>query len=250
MIFQGLFSLVIAASCVACVSTPEVAVEPEVGVPRGVATVDGLTDCGQDALAGARCLCEVAALRPTQLAVGMRAVREKETHVNKKMSKEKLEKYLSEHPEPAVVGPDGGLYIIDHHHLGRALLNQEIEITYCEILENLRHMGFNEFWQTMEKKSWVYLYDENGKGPLSYSSLPSSLAGLKDDPYRSLAGAVREADGYEKSPIPFAEFQWAAFFRTRIARKILESDFEQAILDGVELAQSPAAAHLPGYRKN
>jgi hypothetical protein len=38
-------------------------------------------------------------------------------------------------------------------------------------------------------------------------------AGMRDDPYRSLAALVRKSGGYEKSTRPFSEFVWANHFR-------------------------------------
>lgn len=38
-------------------------------------------------------------------------------------------------------------------------------------------------------------------------------AGLKDDPFRSVAAFTRYAGGYHKSPQPFAEFRWANHLR-------------------------------------
>ena len=57
-------------------------------------------------------------LRPTQMTVGYREI---ETHAArlKKLAKEKL---VRKHVIPVVKGPKDRLYVIDHHHLCRALL--------------------------------------------------------------------------------------------------------------------------------
>ncbi|MBI3555530.1 MAG: chromosome partitioning protein ParB, partial [Deltaproteobacteria bacterium] len=106
------------------------------------------------------------------------------------------------------------------------------------------------FWDKMAKKSWVYPYDESGRGPRPVSDLPHTVDQMTDDPYRSLAGEVRSAGGYQKSEVPFTEFIWANFFRTRIPAKELNSDFDQAVKDGVKLAHTSAAKALPGYTKD
>jgi hypothetical protein len=39
--------------------------------------------------------------------------------------------------------------------------------------------------------------------------LPSNVSELSNDPYRSLAWAVKSRKGFKATPIPFAEFIWA-----------------------------------------
>jgi hypothetical protein len=199
------------------------------------------------ALAGEKIFkCSVAALRPTQLAVGMAEVGEKEKKL-RGLSPQKLAAYQRKNPEPVVRGPGGALYIIDHHHLARALANLKIDGTYCTQAADLSKLSSGAFWAEMAARKWVYSKDETG-APRPYSALPASVAGLKDDPYRSLAGAVRKAGGYDKSPRPFAEFLWADFFRPRIARADIEADFDKCLQIALLLARSEEAAGLPGYK--
>jgi hypothetical protein len=191
-------------------------------------------------------ICEVASLSPTQLAVGMKEVELKEKKISK-MSSSKLEKYLYENPEPIVKGFAKKLYIIDHHHLARALYELGIKNTYCVLMADLSNMSEYSFWEEMENRKWVYMYDEYGNGPMPYSQLPENVSGLKDDPYRSLAGAVREEGGYEKSKEPFAEFKWADFFRKYFSREELEKNYEECVKKAVKLAHSKEASNLPGW---
>ena len=62
-----------------------------------------------------------------------------------------------------------------------------------------------------------------------------------------VAGFVRAAGGYVKTPGPFEEFQWADFFRRRIKKNCLVNDFEKALRKALRLAASRDAAKLPGY---
>jgi hypothetical protein len=192
--------------------------------------------------------CKVDGLHPTQLAVGMEEVKEKE-HKFKKMDGNELEKYEQDNPEPVVAGPGGALYIIDHHHLARALMDIGVNKTYCTQMADYSRLMAPAFWKKMEEKKWVYTYDEYGNGPRPYSEIPDTVGGLKDDPYRSLAGAVRSAGGYEKTDAPFAEFKWADFFRDKFSRKDLINDFDHSVNKAVKIAHSPAASALPGYLK-
>lgn len=64
------------------------------------------------------------AMRPTQGAVGYLEVRLKMQELRQRAAKpEALESYLKIHPIPAVHGPDGRMYLTDHHHMGLALEN-------------------------------------------------------------------------------------------------------------------------------
>ena len=60
-------------------------------------------------------------LRPTQITVGMREVEDKRKRWRQKRSAKKEMKFLAEHMIPVILGPKNRHYIIDHHHLARAL---------------------------------------------------------------------------------------------------------------------------------
>lgn len=191
-------------------------------------------------------------LSPTQFAVGYREV-EFKAHKIKKMDHDELKDFLKEKPVPVIIGPGGKAYLIDHHHLARAVIDAgNPHKMYCKIEANWSKLDVQKFWSQMIAKNWAYLIDENGEGPRPTSALPPTVKGLKDDPYRSLAWAVREAGGYLKNTTPFSEFKWAEFFRSRIKLDINCSDkeFDSATKSALRLAQSPAASKLPGYKGN
>lgn len=217
------------------------------GISHELRDADQVPACSVSVVESSICITRVSSLHPTQFAVGMIAVKERQEKL-KKLSEHELEKFKRKNPEEGVVGPGGTIYIVDRHHLAVALKRQGIPSTYVEILANYSKMTIEEFWTALDAKHWVYPYDENGKGPLPFRMIPASIDGLKDDPYRSLSAAVREAGGFKKTSIPFAEFQWAQFFRTRIDRATLEKNFDQQIEVGVKLARSPEAEGLPGYQ--
>ena len=204
--------------------------------------------CNASSKVGAQCTCKVLELRPTQMAVGMIEVKERERDLSTKKPK-KLDAYLHSHPEPAVKGPGGALYITDHHHFARALADLKIETTYCKIEEDYSNLTSGPFWDQMKLKQWVFLNDENGGGPHDPKDLPTSVEGLKDDPYRSLAGEVERTGGVKKpnDAPPFFEFIWADFFRPQI--KIDDKNFEGAVDSACTLAISDTARarKLPGY---
>ncbi|TRY21448.1 chromosome partitioning protein ParB, partial [Brevibacillus sp. LEMMJ03] len=74
-----------------------------------------------------------------------------------------------------------------------------------------------------------------------------SITGLKDDPYRSLAGELRRAGGFAKDTTPFSEFLWADFLRRRIPRKSIEDDFSKALDRALAFGRSKDAGYLPGW---
>jgi hypothetical protein len=92
----------------------------------------------------------------------------------------------------------------------------------------------------------VYPYDAKGDRH-HFKDVPKTVADLKDDPFRSLAGELRRAGGYAKDTTPFSEFLWADFLRRRLSRKSVEADFEKAIEKALALAKSKDAVYLPGW---
>ena len=108
----------------------------------------------------------------------------------------------------------------------------------------------------MEDDNEVYLKDQNGN-LITPNDLPISIKDLRNDPFRSLAGAVRESCGFEKggkssSGEDYLEFQWANYFRahwaqTGIPTKDIDTNFDDATDAAQHLAVEKDAASLPGY---
>jgi hypothetical protein len=186
-------------------------------------------------------------LHPTQLTVGMIVVHDKRKHLAG-MSSADRQRYMKEHPMPAVVGPQGKLYVTDHHHLGRAALDAGVATGFFLVEADLSECTLEAFWKEMNENLWVHPLDENGVRH-NYSMIPIKLDQLVDDVYRSLAGYVRDAGGFDKTPTAFAEFIWADFFRRNIAVETVRSDFEIAVRAGLALAQSKWAKNIPGYNR-
>lgn len=185
-------------------------------------------------------------LRPTQLTVGMLEVHEKKKHLAALAPKD-LEDFLQAHPMPTVIGPHGALYITDHHHLARAALEVRVATGYLTIEDDLSELGMKAFWEHMDEQLWVHPLDQNGIRH-QYESLPRHLGDLVDDVYRSLAGYVRDAGGYDKTRTAFAEFIWADFFRRTVPIEDLSADFHEAVRRAKFLARSPLAKGIPGFK--
>jgi hypothetical protein len=189
---------------------------------------------------------EIHRLRPTQITVGLIEVEDKRLRLEA-MKKHEQTDFLLNHPIPAVWGPDGKLYITDHHHLARAAEEAGIDSGFFCVEDDLSMLPIAQFWPQMSAAQWAHPVDQHGN-LCSFNEIPNHLAKLIDDPYRSLAGYVRDAGGYDKTRVAFCEFQWADFFRPRIVIGPTRADFLTAVAAGLKLAASPAAAKLPGYK--
>jgi hypothetical protein len=184
-------------------------------------------------------------LRPTQLSVGYAEV-ELKAQQWARLGKKERKSQLEHHVFPAVLGPGKNYYIVDHHHLGIALLDEGIEEVFVATLDDMSWLEPAVFWRTMEFRAWCHPYDDRGKRR-DYRDLPRRLSQLKDDPYRSLAGLVRNAGGFAKDQAPFVEFLWADFFRPLVAAGLIKKDPQRATREGTLLARSNAARYLPGW---
>jgi hypothetical protein len=179
--------------------------------------------------------------------------KQEKIHDLRKRPGELLE-YLLQHPIRVVLGPDGHAYAIDHHHLALALINEGYETVPMVVEDDFSGLAkgrkpkeaMEKFWKVMEDKKYVHPYDENGKRR-AISAIPKKITDLKDDPYRSLAGFAREAGAFEKIMTPFAEFEWADYFRENIPEKLVRKHFDKALDMAVELAHKAAAKKLPGF---
>jgi len=187
----------------------------------------------------------IMSLRPTQMTVGMREVKEKQKRWREHGDKKRA-KLLGRHQIPVVVGPDKLNYVIDHHHLARALHEEGEKDVLVSVVADLTMVEPKAFWVVLDNRRWVYPYDEDGERR-SYKDLPKDVGKLKDDPFRSLAGELRRAGGFAKDITPFSEFLWADFLRRRLPRKIVGKDFEQAMEKALALARSKDAIYLPGW---
>ena len=220
---------------------------------------DGL--CDAQSQKGDICICEIASLHPTQSSVGMAEVDLKAEKLKAKLgqrSEADFLDYLRKHEkeEPVTIGPGGVFYITDHHHLARALYDIGVGETYCTIIDNLSDENPDAFWKQLEANNEVYLKDQNGE-PIRPQDLPASVKDLADNPFRSLAGAVRQSCGLEKgdpnsSGEDYIEFQWADFLRahwgpTGIAIGDIDANFASAAAAALQLAAQKDAAGLPGY---
>ena len=187
----------------------------------------------------------MTALRPTQITVGMREVKAKQKGWREKKGKKGGE-FLGKHMIPVILGPDDRHYVIDHHHLARALHEEGVKNVLVTVVANLNMVDRDTFWTVLDNRSWMHPFDDKGRRR-DYKDIPKSVRDLVDDPFRSLAGELRRAGGFAKDTTPFSEFLWADFLRRRIKRKLVEHDFDRAIITAMKFAKSQEAIFLPGW---
>lgn len=187
----------------------------------------------------------IVALHPTQVTVGMREVLAKRRAWQGRDGKDGA-RFLGRHMIPVVVGPKGHNYIIDHHHLARALYDEGVPDVLVTVVADLRRLDPDAFWFVLDNRNWIHPFDAQGKRR-AYDEVPKSVKDMVDDPYRSLAGELRHQGGFAKDTMPFSEFLWADFYRRRIKRSFVETDFEGALEQAMILAKSADADYLPGW---
>ena len=189
----------------------------------------------------------VETLRPTQIALGGKLVKVKRKGLREHEKKpQELVDYILSNPLRVVLGPRKLTYVIDHHHLARALLEEGFDTAPVLVMADLSNLAMPEFWKQMEGQGWLYPYDAKGK-KRPISAIPKKIEKMEDDPYRSLAGFVRLGGGFVKTSTPYAEFAWANYYRKHIPAKLLKKNFENALAWAMRLAASADAVALPGY---
>src|ERR1700756_3071866 len=87
----------------------------------------------------------VVDLRPTQMTVGFREVEIKRRQW-READQEARAKLLRHHVVPAVVGPKGRYYIVDHHHFTKALLDEKVPLVAVYVVAELDGLEKDEFW--------------------------------------------------------------------------------------------------------
>jgi hypothetical protein len=187
----------------------------------------------------------IITLRPTQITVGMREVKAKRKSWRDHPDEKKAD-FLGKHLIPVIWGPKEQFYVIDHHHLTLALHQEGVKEVATTVVADLRRLPLDAFWIFLDNRGWLHPFDERGRRR-SYADVPRKIADLVDDPYRSLAGALRLSGGYAKDTTPFSEFLWADFLRRRIKGKLLANDFAAAQVQALKLAKSAEADFLPGW---
>lgn len=185
-------------------------------------------------------------LRPTQLKLGLEDVARRA----KKMAllgASELNVLLKKKSIPYVVGPKKEIYIVDHHHLCRALWTIDKKRALLgEELADWSDLDNKQFWKKMDSSGYCWAIDSHGhRRP--YSAIPKHIRELTDNVWRSLARAVR-GRAFTNQDTPFQEFIWGDYFRTFMSERLIKQDFELAQKVATSISHLKEAEDLPGFK--
>jgi hypothetical protein len=184
-------------------------------------------------------------LRPTQMTFGFQEVEAKRKSWAK-LDAEKREKAIRQEFFPAVRGPGRKYFILDRHHAALALAKERAAQVQVGLVRDLSDLSERDFWIFLDHYSWMHCYDAKGKRR-RLNEIPKRFEDMKDYPYRSLAGDLRDGGGFSKVDVPFLEFLWANYLRDHVPARLLGADSNKALKQAYEIARSKDCSFLPGW---
>ncbi|WP_337073787.1 ParB-like protein [Aeromonas veronii] len=204
-----------------------------------------LAPCQSDTAVGNWCEIGINALHPTQGGVGQIQVDETQATLAG-MSAKQLDKLMKKKEIPVVIAPDGSYWLVDRHHLTKALWQQGVKDARVKVIGRLQDKA--NFWSQMQNNHWAWLKDEKGQ-PLTPEQLPTSIDKLPDYPYRTLAGLLQDSGYFRKDKqVYFVEFAWASWLGKQMQWMPVDSTNLAARLQQAKrLACGSDASDLPGY---
>ena len=185
----------------------------------------------------------ILSLRPTQFTVGLREV----TVKRRKIEERAICPATIHNGFPVVRGPAGKVYLLDRHHYATAFCRMGAKRVRIMVVDDLSHLDPGKFWATLEQRSWVRPFDRLGMRR-AFDHMPTHVLALEDDPFRSLAGALRRLGIFTKTATRYSDFAWADFLRCHIGSGCVDHDFDAAVDEAVRLVCASAEAkNLPGW---
>ena len=190
-----------------------------------------------------------AQLQPTQWCVGLAEIWSRERDFAQDTRQKRLA-YLRGKPVPLIRSADGAMWMLDRHHRLRGLIGIDPgATTWAYVVQELPTADKNAVLAFLQSQGWLYLYDGRGIGPRPAEQLPNSLLGLEDDPYRSLVWKLKQEGWIKPQPlIPYHEFRWAAWLRSRPLPPFSSKLLDPALAAARQLVCSAAAEHMPGWK--
>ncbi len=176
----------------------------------------------------------------------MARVAQMRTQIRTAVVRGQLQDFLTWRLFSGVLGPGGVVYVIDDHHIARALGDEAIESCIVVIQQDLSRVLPDRFWIAMERQGFVHPVDASGRRR-AFASIPRLLAQLEDDPYRFLAVNVRDNGGCSWEGAA-AEILWANFLRPRVPAPLVAANAGEALRIALSEVRSEAARRLPGWK--
>jgi hypothetical protein len=184
-------------------------------------------------------------LRPTQLTLGMDDVRRRRAKIAA-MNAADLAAYLERKAVPHVIGPEGRVYMTDHHHLVRALWEENKPHAILGLcVADWSRLDVKTFWTRMDDEALCWPIDADGNRR-PFAAIPDHVSRLTDNPWRTLARRVR-GKSFADLDTPFQEFMWGDYFRSFMSRRLIETDVGLATDLARRLARLDEAQDLPGW---
>ena len=204
-----------------------------------------LAPCEKGSQVGSWCEVSIDQLHPTQGGVGQLQVDTTVRELADKSEKQ-LDKLMKKKEIPIAIAPDGGYWLVDRHHLTKALWQQGVKAVRVKVIARLQDRG--SFWSQMQNNHWAWLKDERGQ-PLTPEQLPGHIGELPDYPYRTLAGLLQDAGYFSKQDqVYFVEFAWASWLGQQMAwQPVNAANLADRLAEAKRLACNSKASALPGY---
>lgn len=182
------------------------------------------------------------------MCIGLAEVRSRQRDFLNDSAEDRL-RYLRTKPVPLVRNRQGELWMVDRHHRLRALLEMDPGVTtYGYVVEDVDSNDRQDVLHHLQQRGWMYLFDGRGNGPLPSEAMPTSLMELQDDPYRSLVWKLKKERAIQPQPlIPYHEFRWGAWLRSRPLPPFSSMQLEPALPAARQLVKSLGASHLAGW---
>ena len=154
---------------------------------------------------------------------------------------------LGKHMIPVVLGPDERYYVVDHHHLARALHDEGVKDVLVTVIADLTMVDRDAFWGVMDNKRWVYPYDARGERrhfrDIPKSGRPTSRTIRSAASPANCAGPAALPRTPPRSANSCGRISCAAICRARASRTILTRALEK----GLALVKGKDAVYLPGW---
>jgi hypothetical protein len=202
---------------------------------------------------------KILELKPTQPSVGVGEVLKK---AKKLAQADPLVPSLDDGETiPTVVGPEGKLYVTDHHHFVKALQlakgsNALVQIkvtnnSFCHSCATGAKTCVEDFWTKMVRNRLAYTCSKDDQ-PVSYTQLPSGFGpeakprALSNDPLRTLVYVLRKkspSGGYGPCVVRPETGPNLAFWEFRIAEKLRRS-LPASVLTNLNSAENSQTTEL------
>ena len=178
----------------------------------------------------------ILSLQPTQMTVGIREVKEKRKRWREHKPKKRAE-VLGRHMIPVVLGPGDQHYVIDHHHLARALHDEGVKDVLVTVVADLSMVDPRSFWDAMDNHRCVHPYDAKGERQHYYKDCPRASWASRTTPTAASPANCGAPAASPRTPRRSANSCGRISCAGACPRKIVETNFAKAMEKALSLGQ-------------